>query len=191
MSYPDDELDSRVPGRREDAADEAACIEDQAVPHVVHLGSNAALANELNGLDARPMTVANLVDVVSVARYFGQPLRVTPAVNAEIWRVRDSVPPSSPTGSSLMPGTVEVITVQAGDENVVYNTTEDRYAFVTPRTSSNDHALAAKLANLSRLAEVINATGHTLAVIASSATAGASACELLAEEVRKFDSERS
>ncbi len=162
-------------------------------PDVVHLGSNSGLANQLNAefntFDT--MTVANLADVISVARYFGQPLRVTPAVRAEIQHVVDSVPPSSPTGASLMPGTAEVIVVAPGSENVVYNTAENRWAFVAPRTSSNDHALAAKLASLSRLAELINTTGKSLAVLANAATAGSGVCALMAEELKKFESERS
>lgn len=188
MSYPDDELDSRAPGRRDAAADEAARIEDQAVPHVVHLGSNSALANQLNaGFNAlTPATVANLT---SIARSHGQLLRVTPAVRSEIVHVVDSVPSGSLTAASLMPDKTEIIPVPPGSENVIYADGEWHFLLPIPPEPTEDQALAAKLANLSRLTELINVAGSALAVVGNATIGAAKACHLLAEELEKFESE--
>jgi hypothetical protein len=99
MSYPDDELDSRAPGPRDTAADEAARIEDQT-----------ASTN-----NAPPIT-----------------------------------------------------------------TTDD----------GPDHQLAVKLANLSRLTELINVTGSAFAVASTAIAGAANAANLLAEELKKPESER-
>lgn len=128
--YPDDELDSIAPGRRDAVADEAARAEDQAVPHVVHLGSNSALANELNA-QFNQITVSTVANLTSIARHFGQPLRVTPAVRSEILRVVNTIPPGS-HAAVAMPDPVDVIPVDDGSANVVYDEATSEWVFLKP-----------------------------------------------------------
>lgn len=132
MSYPDDELDSLAPGRRETAADEAARLEDQAGyelrfvddvrvipsgPPLIGSSDDAAL------LDEPEITFTDVRKLITKARYHGQPLRVTATlremIEAAVERYAAEHPRAPGAAAPLNP--TEVIVVDGGDKANVWH----------------------------------------------------------------------